>query len=30
LPAQEVASILLILELRGLVRQFPGTFFARC
>lgn len=30
LPAQGVASILLTLELRGLVRQFPGTFFARC
>ena len=30
LPAQAVASILLTLELRGLVRQFPGTFFARC
>ena len=29
LPAQAVASILLTLELRGLVRQFPGTFFAR-
>jgi DNA processing protein len=30
LPAQAVASILLTLELRGLVRQFPGKFFARC
>ena len=30
LPAQAVVSILLTLELRGLVRQFPGTFFARC
>lgn len=30
LPAQDVASILLALELRGLVRQFPGMFFARC
>src|SRR5262245_2932938 len=30
LPAQAVTSILLTLELRGLVRQFPGTFFARC
>ena len=30
LPAQAVASILLTLELRGLVRQFPGTFFVRC
>ena len=28
LPAQAVASILLTLELRGLVRQFPGKFFA--
>ena len=30
LPAQVVASILLTLELRGLVRQFPGKFFVRC
>ena len=30
LPAQAVASILLTLELRGLVRQLPGTFFVRC
>ena len=30
LPAQVVASILLTLELRGMVRQFPGSFFARC
>jgi len=30
LPAQAVASILLTLELRGLVRQFPGKFFGRC
>jgi DNA processing protein len=30
LPAQAVASILLILELRGLVRQFPGKLFVRC
>jgi DNA processing protein len=30
LPAQVVASILLTLELRGLARQFPGAFFARC
>ena len=30
LPAQAVASILLTLELRSLVRQFPGKFFARC
>lgn len=30
LPAQAVASILLTLELRGLVRQFPGKFFVRC
>ena len=30
LPAQALASILLTLELRGLVRQFPGTFFVRC
>jgi len=29
LPAQAVASILLTLELRGLVRQFPGKFFAK-
>jgi DNA processing protein len=29
LPAQAVASILLTLELRGLVRQFPGKFFGR-
>src|SRR5262249_30425700 len=30
LPAQAVAGILLTLELRGLVRQFPGKFFTRC
>ena len=30
LPAQVVASILVRLELRGVVRQFPGKFFARC
>jgi hypothetical protein len=24
-----VASILVTLELRGLIRQFPGKFFAR-
>jgi DNA processing protein len=30
LPAQVVASILVKLELRGVVRQFPGKFFARC
>jgi DNA processing protein len=30
LPAQVVASILVRLELRGLVRQFPGKFFVRC
>jgi DNA processing protein len=30
LPAQAVASILLTLELRGLVRQFPGKLFVRC
>lgn len=30
LPAQVVASILVTLELQGLVRQFPGKFFARC
>lgn len=30
LPAHVVASILVTLELRGLVRQFPGTFYARC
>ena len=30
LPAQVVASILVKLELQGLVRQFPGKFFARC
>ena len=29
LPAQVVASILVTLELRGLVRQFPGKFFVR-
>ncbi|MFQ5626315.1 MAG: DNA-processing protein DprA [Methyloligellaceae bacterium] len=29
LPAHVVASILVTLELRGLVRQFPGKFFAR-
>jgi len=29
LPAQVVASILVSLELRGLVRQFPGKFFVR-
>ena len=29
LPAHVVASILATLELRGLVRQFPGKFFAR-
>ena len=29
LPAQVVASILVTLELRGLIRQFPGKFFAR-
>lgn len=29
LPAQVVASILVTLELRGLVRQFPGKFFGR-
>lgn len=29
LPAQVVASILVNLELRGLVRQFPGKFFVR-
>lgn len=28
LPAHVVASILVTLELRGLVRQFPGKFFA--
>jgi DNA processing protein len=28
LPAQVVASILVMLELRGLVQQFPGKFFA--
>jgi DNA processing protein len=27
LPAQVVASILVMLELRGLVQQFPGKFF---
>ena len=30
LPAQVVASILVKLELCGVVRQFPGKFFARC
>ena len=29
LPAQVVASILVTLELRGLIRQLPGKFFAR-
>jgi DNA processing protein len=29
LPAHAVASILVTLELRGLVRQLPGKFFAR-
>lgn len=29
LPAHLVASILATLELRGVVRQFPGKFFAR-
>jgi hypothetical protein len=29
LPAHVVASILTTLELRGLVRQFPGKLFAR-
>ena len=29
LPAHVVASILATLELRGMVRQFPGKFFAR-
>lgn len=29
LPAHVVASILMTLELRGLVQQFPGKFFAR-
>jgi DNA processing protein len=29
LPAHVVASILVTLELRGLVRQFPGKFFVR-
>jgi DNA processing protein len=29
LPAQVVASILVTLELRGLVRQFPGKLFTR-
>ena len=29
LPAHVVASILVTLELRGLVHQFPGKFFAR-
>lgn len=29
LPAQVVASILVTLELRGFVQQFPGKFFAR-
>jgi DNA processing protein len=30
LPAHVVASILVTLELRGTIRQFPGKFFARC
>jgi len=30
LPAQVVASILVKLELHGVVRQFPGKFFVRC
>jgi len=30
LPAQVVASILVKLELQGVVRQFPGKFFVRC
>jgi DNA processing protein len=30
LPAQVVASILVRLELQGVVRQFPGKFFVRC
>ena len=30
LPAHVVASILVTLELQGLVRQFPGKLFARC
>ena len=29
LPAHVVASILVTLELRGLIRQFPGKFFVR-
>jgi DNA processing protein len=29
LPAPAVASILVTLELRGLIRQFPGKFFVR-
>src|SRR5262249_54023968 len=29
LPAHVVASILVTLELRGVVRQFPGKFFVR-
>ena len=29
LPAQVVASILVTLELRGVIRQFPGKFFVR-
>jgi DNA processing protein len=29
LPAHVVASTLVTLELRGLIRQFPGKFFAR-
>jgi DNA processing protein len=29
LPAHVVASILMTLELRGLIQQFPGKFFAR-
>jgi DNA processing protein len=29
LPAHVVASILVTLELRGLIRQFPGKFFIR-
>ena len=30
LPAQVVASILVKLELQGVIRQFPGKFFVRC
>ena len=30
LPAHVVASILVTLELRGVIRQFPGKFFVRC